>query len=89
VETGFITKLHAHERDDNKIRLVLVSRMVFRRGIDILIEMLPALCQRNPDIIIEVVGDGAKVKPLKEVIRIKGLEDRTVMHGGLPNKQAL
>jgi len=50
-----------------------VSRMVFRRGIDILIELIPILCERNPDVIVELVGDGAKMKPLKEMVRIKNL----------------
>lgn len=39
--------------------------MVFRRGIDILIELLPELCNQNPDILIELVGDGPKMKPLR------------------------
>ena len=63
--------------------------MVFRRGIDILIELLPVLCEKDPDIMIELVGDGAKMKPLREMIKIKKLENRTVIHGGLPNKKAL
>lgn len=50
-----------------------MSRMVFRRGIDILIELIPILCERNPDVIVELVGDGAKMKPLKEMVRIKNL----------------
>jgi phosphatidylinositol N-acetylglucosaminyltransferase subunit A len=68
---------------------VLVSRLVFRRGIDILIELLPELCENNPALVIELVGDGPKMRPLREMIRLKGLEGRTVVHGGLPNQQAL
>lgn len=76
------------ERDD-KIRLVLVSRLVFRRGIDILIELIPELCSRIPDIQIELVGDGPKMRPLREMIRINNLESRAKVHGGLPNQKSL
>jgi hypothetical protein len=42
----------SEQEKDDKIRVVLVSRMVFRRGIDILIELIPVLCERNPDIVV-------------------------------------
>jgi phosphatidylinositol N-acetylglucosaminyltransferase subunit A len=63
--------------------------MVFRRGIDILIEIIPELCEQNKKIVVELIGDGPKLNPLREMIRIKNLQDRTVVHGGLPNHKAL
>ena len=88
VETRHILP-RAGSPQDGSIRLVLCSRMVFRRGIDILIELLPELCERNKDIVIEIIGDGPKLKPLREMIKIKQLEGRTILHGGKPNKEAL
>ena len=38
---------------------------------------------------IELIGDGPKMKPLREMIKINELESRTVVHGGLPNLKAL
>ena len=63
--------------------------MVFRRGVDILIELLPEICEHNKDIVIELVGDGPKMKPLREMIKINNLGNRARVHGGLPNEKAL
>ena len=38
---------------------------------------------------IELIGDGPKMKPLREMIKINKLEERTIVHGGLPNQKAL
>ena len=41
---------HVFRHKDDKIKIAIVSRMVYRRGIDLLIELIPIVCKRNKDI---------------------------------------
>jgi len=39
--------------------------MVYRRGIDLLIDLIPIFCKRNKNIYFEIIGDGPKLIALK------------------------
>lgn len=45
----------------DSIRVVVVGRLVYRRGIDLLMSMLVPLCNRNPKMDMTVIGDGPKM----------------------------
>lgn len=37
-------------RDPSKVTIVVMSRLVYRKGIDLLIEVIPEICRRFPNV---------------------------------------
>lgn len=64
---------------------------MFRRGTDLLIEILPILCERNKktNFSIEIIGDGDKFEPLRLQIARHKLEDKVKLYGALANSKTL
>lgn len=58
-----------------KIRLIVMCRLVFRKGLDLLIGALPLIC-KNKDIEILIVGDGAKKSEIEQTIAENELEQQ-------------
>jgi phosphatidylinositol N-acetylglucosaminyltransferase subunit A len=84
------SRLQRIEQIRGKIRIVIVGRLVYRRGTDLLIKLLPTLCERNKGrFVMEIVGDGPKMKILRLVIERHNLGSMVVLHGSLPNEKAL
>lgn len=79
------SKTETQLKDRDVIKVVVVSRMVYRRGIDLLISLLPTLCFRNTNIKIEIIGDGPKLKPLRSMVKGCQLSHQIILHGGKPN----
>lgn len=69
------------ERADRTI--VVMSRLVYRKGIDLLIAILPVLARRHPDLYFLVGGDGPKRIDLEHAIMEHGLEDRVELAGAV------
>ena len=69
----------AQRRADDTI--VVMSRLVYRKGIDLLVRVLPLLCARRPHVRFVIGGDGPKREALEEVVRREGLEDRVTLSG--------
>lgn len=61
--------------------IVVMSRLVYRKGIDLLLRVLPVLCARHPSIRFVIGGDGPKRKELEEMVRSEGLADRVELTG--------
>jgi phosphatidylinositol glycan class A protein len=55
--------------------------MMYRRGTDLLIEILPELCRRHADIEVLVVGDGVKRRALEKIIERFGLQEKVKLLG--------
>ena len=69
----------AQRRADDTI--VVMSRLVYRKGIDLLLRVLPVLCARHPCVRFVIGGDGPKRKALEEMVRSEGLADRVELTG--------
>nr|XP_014352204.1 PREDICTED: phosphatidylinositol N-acetylglucosaminyltransferase subunit A isoform X2 [Latimeria chalumnae] len=70
-------------RDNSKITIVVVSRLVYRKGIDLLGGIIPELCQKYPDLHFLVGGEGPKRLVLEEVREKYQLHDRVRLLGAL------
>ncbi|KAH0627142.1 hypothetical protein JD844_002566 [Phrynosoma platyrhinos] len=57
--------------DSNTITVVVVSRLVYRKGIDLLSGIIPELCQKYPELHFLVGGEGPKRIILEEVVSTK------------------
>ncbi len=51
----------------NQINIVMVSRLVYRKGIDLVVDVIPAICARFPNVHFIIGGDGPKKLLLEEM----------------------
>ncbi|XP_041494409.1 phosphatidylinositol N-acetylglucosaminyltransferase subunit A-like [Microtus oregoni] len=73
-------------RHDNRITIVVVSRLVYRKGIDLLSGIIPELCQKYPELNFLIGGEGPKSIVLEEVRERYQLHDRVHLLGALEHK---
>jgi phosphatidylinositol alpha-1,6-mannosyltransferase len=64
--------------------VVCVSRLVARKGQDILIRALPAIRRRVPGTALLLVGGGPHRKQLEQMVRDGGLEQDVIFTGSVP-----
>jgi phosphatidylinositol alpha-1,6-mannosyltransferase len=64
--------------------VVCVSRLVPRKGQDMLIRTLPELRKRVPDVVLLLVGGGPYRKHLTQLVADLGVEDNVVITGSVP-----
>jgi len=67
-------------------RLILsVSRLVERKGVDKVIEAMPFVLEQCPDALYIVVGDGPCRERLKQIAQEKGVADKVLFAGRVPD----
>lgn len=49
--------------------MVYISRLQFRKGVDLLIGIIPDICARFPNVNFIIGGDGDKMQLLKDLVR--------------------
>lgn len=69
-------------RETNTITIVVVSRLVYRKGIDLLAGILPHFKQRR-DVNFIIGGDGPKRELLEEIRERNNMQDQITMLGAL------
>lgn len=69
------------------VRIVLLSRLVYRKGIDLAAEVIPTICARFPWVDFVIGGDGPKRLLLEEMIAKHGLQDRVQLAGAISHSQ--
>lgn len=65
----------------------MVSRLVYRKGIDLLAGVIPIICKKYPSIKFYIGGDGPKRIVLEEVIERNSLQDRVTLLGSINHDQ--
>jgi glycosyltransferase involved in cell wall biosynthesis len=66
------------------VTIVVLSRFVYRKGIDLLIATIPQICALHPDVSFLVGGDGPKRVELEQMRERYFLQDRVEMVGAVP-----
>ena len=69
------------------VTIVVVSRLVYRKGMDLLIDVIPRICKRFPNVDFLIGGDGDKRVGIEEMREKHQLHDRVELVGGVPNSQ--
>ncbi|XP_033101410.1 phosphatidylinositol N-acetylglucosaminyltransferase subunit A-like [Anneissia japonica] len=69
------------KRNLDKITIVVISRLVYRKGIDLLADIIPIICQRHSDVDFLIGGGGPKRVNLEEVREECQLHDRVTLLG--------
>ncbi|KAL3861913.1 hypothetical protein ACJMK2_007925 [Sinanodonta woodiana] len=70
-------------RNPDKITVLVVSRLVYRKGMDLLAGIIPELCAKFPEVNFIIGGDGPKRVVLEEVREKYQLHDRVSLIGSL------
>ena len=60
-----------------------MSRLVYRKGTDILAGVIPTICDRFPDVDFLIGGDGPKRLAIEEIREKAGLLDRVTLLGAV------
>jgi phosphatidylinositol glycan class A protein len=69
------------------ITVVIISRLVYRKGIDLVARAIPIVCAQDPRVRFLVGGDGAKRLLLEEMREKHRLHDRVTLYGAVPHAQ--
>ncbi|XP_074593820.1 phosphatidylinositol glycan anchor biosynthesis class A [Brevipalpus obovatus] len=65
----------------NHITIIVVSRLVYRKGIDLLVEAIPKICDTYEDVKFLIVGDGPKRVNIEQMVETHGLQNRVTLMG--------
>ncbi|RDX89581.1 Phosphatidylinositol N-acetylglucosaminyltransferase subunit A, partial [Mucuna pruriens] len=69
------------------IVIVVISRLVYRKGADLLVEVIPQVCRLHPNVRFIIGGDGSKRVRLEEMREKHSLFDRVDLLGAVPHAQ--
>lgn len=72
---------------ENKKIILTVSRLVRRKGIDIVINALPRIIKEIPNIAYLIIGKGEQESFLKKLVAEKALEKNVVFIGAVPDEE--
>ncbi|KAH7727492.1 phosphatidylinositol N-acetylglucosaminyltransferase subunit A [Aphelenchoides avenae] len=67
--------------------VIVLCRLVYRKGADLLVEVIPEVCRRHPSARFIIGGDGPKRVEVEEMRERYKLHSRVVMLGKLPHDQ--
>ena len=69
--------------ESNVINIIVISRLVYRKGIDLLVDIIPKVCEQVQNVNFIIGGDGPKRLILEEMIEKYDLYSRVKMLGQL------
>ncbi|CAK8697583.1 phosphatidylinositol N-acetylglucosaminyltransferase subunit A-like [Clavelina lepadiformis] len=84
--TVFIPSTSDNKNND-KIYIVVMSRLVYRKGMDLLATIIPEICNTFDDVDFIIGGDGPKRLLLDEVCEQYQLQDRITFLGSVPHHE--
>lgn len=77
----------ASKIDQEGITIVVITRLVYRKGSDLFVDVIPEICKRHPDIKWIIGGDGPRRSQLEQMIERYSLMDRVKMLGALKHTE--
>jgi phosphatidylinositol glycan class A protein len=69
------------------ITIVVVTRLVYRKGSDLFVDVIPEICRRHPRIKWVIGGDGPRKPQLDRMVDKYGLHDRVRLLGALKHTE--
>ena len=64
----------------------MVSRLVYRKGVDLLVGIIPQICEQLKQVDFIIGGDGNKLLDLQEMVERQQLQDRVEFLGSVPHE---
>ncbi|KAJ4882291.1 UDP-Glycosyltransferase superfamily protein [Raphanus sativus] len=87
VDTAMFKPASVRPSAADVITIVVISRLVYRKGADLLVEVIPEVCRLYPNVRFVVGGDGPKHVRLEEMREKHSLQDRVEMLGAVPHSR--
>lgn len=72
---------------NNQTTVVVLSRLVYRKGADLLAKIIPLVCAKHKSVRFIVGGEGPKRVDIEEMREKYALHERVIMLGVLPHNQ--
>ncbi|KAG1688893.1 hypothetical protein DVH05_002978 [Phytophthora capsici] len=85
--TKFTPPVTAPRQPEDPITVVIISRLVYRKGIDLVARAIPIVCAQDPRVRFLIGGDGAKRLLLEEMREKYRLHDRVMLYGAVPHSK--
>lgn len=70
-----------------EVKIIVASRLVYRKGVDILVAVIPLVCEMYPHVDFLIAGDGAKRIELEQMCEKYMLEHRVKLLGAVPHEK--
>lgn len=67
--------------------IAVTSRLVYRKGTDLLVSVIPNICSLYPNVEFLIAGDGPKRVDLEQMREKYTLQDRVTLLGSVPNSK--
>jgi phosphatidylinositol N-acetylglucosaminyltransferase subunit A len=67
--------------------IVVISRLYYNKGIDLLVAIIPKICAIHPAACFVIAGDGPKFLDLEQMREKYMLQDRVEMLGAIRHEQ--
>lgn len=80
-----IRKIHRIPKD--KRIIFNLARVIPRKGLDILINSIDILSKKHNDFVLLVGGDGPLLPSIKELVKLKGLENHVIFAGQISTEK--
>ncbi|KAL7523281.1 hypothetical protein ACHAWF_000453, partial [Thalassiosira exigua] len=74
------------KRNNDRVTVVVVSRLVYRKGVDLLVGIIPPICKAFPQVDFLIGGDGKKKLALEEMVERERLQERVRFLGFVPHR---
>ena len=87
VDASRFTPDPSRRPDSPQVNIIVVSRLTYRKGVDLLVDLIPTTCQRFPHVHWIVGGDGPKRLDLEQMIERWKLHDRVELLGRVEHDQ--
>ena len=69
------------------LTIVVITRLVYRKGSDLFVDVIPELCRRHDNIRWVIGGDGPRKMQLDQMVEKHGLFDRVKLLGALKHDE--
>lgn len=76
ISGSFNANFYPPLKDRTTIKIVTCCRLEYRRGIDLLLTIIPRFCEQFPYVKFVIAGDGPYRVRLEEIVRRNYLSDR-------------
>ncbi|KAL9180174.1 hypothetical protein ACHAXT_008144 [Thalassiosira profunda] len=74
------------KRSKDRVTVVVVSRLVYRKGVDLLVGIIPAICKQFAKVDFLIGGDGSRKSSLEKMVQREQLQDRVEFLGYVPHR---
>jgi phosphatidylinositol glycan class A protein len=83
--SAFTPDISARPDHRDRVNIVIISRLVYRKGMDLVAKVMPMMCERYPQVHFIIGGDGPKKLLLEETVQKHQLHDRVEFLGAVPS----